>query len=116
MTSPSGAYTLELAPEREERDGRTWDYRRLRIQDAQGELVYESPERFAAWFPLEAAWDAHDRAWVASADTGTVVFEPAPGGWQRAVWDPDAPAPTMWDAGTGAEVPVITDAPPEALR
>ena len=115
MTSPSGRYELALTREDEERGGRGGEYRRLRLSDRDGRTGEESPERFGARVPLEAAWGEQERAWVASADTGTVVFARGPDGWERAVWDPDSPAPTMWDAGANAEVPVITDAPPAEL-
>jgi hypothetical protein len=114
--SPSGSFELELVEEREESLGRTWRYRRLHVYDRAGTLVYVSPQRFAAWFPLAADWDARDRAWIASADSGTVVFTPGPDGWLRSVYAPDAPVPVMFDAATGGEVPVTADEPPASLE
>jgi len=115
-TSPSGAFVLTLVEETEERDGRTWPYRRVQVCDRDGTQLYLSPDRFAAWFPLDAAWDEQDRAWVASSDSGTMVFSDGPDGWSRAVWDPRSPASTIWHAGSGEQVPVIGSPPPAALR
>ena len=116
IPSPSAAYSLAFVDEVETTGGRTWTYWRPHINDRAGRTVYVSPERFAGWFRLAAAWDEHDRAWVASADTGTVVFTHTARGWTRAVWRPECPVDTVWDAANKTDVPVVRWRPPDEFR
>jgi len=115
LASPSGKYHLRLVTETESVGGRDRDYLRPVILDADGGELYRSPTRVAGWFGVATAWDEADRAWIASADSGTTVLSAVDGRWTRAVWDPGAPAAVMWDAETGEEVPVIAASPPPGI-
>jgi hypothetical protein len=116
MVSPSGRYRLALEAEREQRDGAELTYLRPVVYDDAGAVVFSSPTRIAGWFASAAAWDEAERAWIASADSGTMVLMPGPDGWRRAVWDPRAPASEIWDAASGERLPVISDTPPADVR
>jgi hypothetical protein len=119
--SPSGSYLLELVTTVEEGGPRPWEYLHVRVLDTDGKVVFETPERFAAWFPVNVSWDERDRVWLASGDEGVAVWAAENGRWKRYVWDsgaPEEPSPerTVWSARLGEAVPVIGGEPPPALQ
>lgn len=110
--SPSGAYVLELVERREETLGRSWSYLHVRVLTPPGELLYEAPERFAAWFPIFVVWDTMNRVWLRSGDVGVRVWQAEPGGWKGYVWQSGGPSVpdssrTIWDAEQKVDVPII---------
>lgn len=118
--SPSGAYMLKLVEQREETLGRSWSYLHVRILTPAGELLYEAPERFAAWFPVSVVWDVENRVWLRSGDVGVRMWEAEPGGWKGYVWQSDGPAVpdpnrTIWDAEQKTELPIIGGPLPPGL-
>lgn len=109
--SPSGRYALDAQPAAEAR------HRELVVRDlrtgASTVLAALHPE----WFSLAAGWDARDRLWIRSGDTGMSVYEPAGDGWERRLFAPDGPlepdpARVVLDVDSGRELSVIGGSPP----
>lgn len=119
--SPSGTYQLKLVETEQRRDGKSWRYLSFQVLSSDGDLRFEPRAPFAAWFAITIGWDSQDRVWLRSSDIGVRMWALESGIWKPYIWQQDGPptpssARTIWDAESGADVPVIGGSLPDVLR
>lgn len=112
---------LELVEREQQRDGKAWRYLSFQIQEPDGKLRYEPGRLFAGWFTVVVGWDSEDRVWLRSSDIGVRMWAHGDGGWKEHVWQKDGPlTPSLtrvvWDANSGADLPVIGGPLPDAVQ
>lgn len=84
LPSPSGVYVLSVPVERDAERRQVW---RLTIADREGKVLFKDPYSGPAALNVYWTWDADERAWLYSSDSGRVFFyERTRDGWQESEW------------------------------
>lgn len=106
---------MDLVVRQDSRDGKLWPYLSVVLHDPAGAELIRIHD-YAAWFRIRLCWDADDRFWIESADTGTDVLAATPAGWRRHRWMPDTGEKSILDAIGRDPLMVIDWEVPPPLR